>query len=52
MRVALPGLSVADAKPLVRRNLRPVARRAAGQFRDDIENAAAELMRQPAEDDW
>lgn len=43
MREALPGLSLAEAKPLVHRNLPPGTREAAEKLWDDMRRAAAEL---------
>jgi ribosomal protein L7/L12 len=51
MREALPGLSLAEAKPLVHRNLPPGTREAAEKLWDDMARAAAELVRQPDEAD-
>lgn len=49
MRQAMPGLSLAEAKPLVHRNLPSATRRAAGELWDDIEKAVAELAGNPPE---
>ena len=51
VREALPGLSLAEAKPLVHRNLPPGTREAAEKLWDDMARAAAELVRQPDEAD-
>jgi phage tail protein X len=50
LREALPGLSLADAKPIVHRNLPPRAQRAAEQLWDDLEQAAREVIEQQTAD--
>lgn len=51
LREAQPGLPLADAKPVVHRNLPPRVQRAAEQLRDDLEQAAREIIEQQEADD-
>jgi ribosomal protein L7/L12 len=46
LREVQPGLSLADAKPLVHRNLPLRVQRAAEQLWDDLEQAVREIMDQ------
>ena len=50
LREAQPGLSLADAKPVVHRNLPPRVQRAAEQLWDDLEQATREIIEQQGAD--
>lgn len=50
LREAQPGLSLADAKPIVHRSLPLPVQRAAEQLWDDLEQAAREIIEQQGVD--